>query len=155
MAKEIERKWVVDEFPDVEFEDTETVYMTQWYIDGVRYRKVLFRDYSYQYIRTVKTGFGLSRDEDEFEMEMEEFEDIVHASGSTGLRKIRYKMPWMGYTIEFDEMLDYPNTYYAEIEFPSEKEALDFSGYPEWFGKEVTYDTNHSMYAHFMRLNDE
>ena len=154
MAKEIERKWVVDKFPDVEFEDEKTEYFTQWYIDGVRYRKVLFRDYSYQYIRTVKTGIGLSRDEYESEMEEDEFHEIVYASGSTGLRKIRYKMPWMGYTIEFDEMLDYP-TMYAEIEFPTEKEALDFSDYPEWFGKEVTYDTNHSMYAYFMRLNDE
>lgn len=158
MAREIERKWVVDRpmipWYAIDMFEEELEHQEQWYVNGIRYRHC--EDYygSHWYIKTIKTGFGLDREEIETYMEHDEFWEIINNQNSKPVRKTRYKIPCEDVTIEVDLMGDFPCVY-AEIEFGSVEEALAFDKIPYWFKEEVTNDTNHSMYAYFMRYNDE
>ncbi|QQG33811.1 CYTH-like phosphatase domain protein [Aeromonas phage ZPAH1] len=156
MAREIERKWVVDR-PFIpwkmidEFEE-DLEYQKQWYIDGVRYRHVeTFHGWN-SYIKTIKTGTGLDREEIEDEIDGDVFWGIINSKNSKPVRKTRYKIPYGDVTIELDLMEDFPFVY-AEIEFQTVEQALAFDNVPYWFKEEVTNDQSHSMYNYFIRTN--
>lgn len=156
MAREIERKWVVNipfiPWYSVDQYEEDLEHQEQWYVDGARYRHVETFDGGHWYIKTVKTGFGLDREEIETDMEDDDFWSIVGGKDFDPVRKTRYKIPHGDVTIELDLMEDFPCVY-AEIEFGSVEEALAFDSVPYWFGEEVTGDTSHSMYSYFEKVN--
>lgn len=156
MAKEIERKWIVNipmiPWKLVDHYEEDLEHQEQWYVDGVRYRHVEdFYGYNW-YIKTVKSGEGLEREEIETDMEDNEFWAVVGGVTFNPVRKTRYKIPYGDITIELDLMCDFPCVY-AEIEFDTVEDALAFNDIPYWFKEEVTNDSHHSMYSYFKKLN--
>ena len=101
-----------------------------------------------RYILTYKGAGFLVREEHEFPLTEEAYRHLLEKADGNRIAKARYEIPCGAYTIELD-VFDAPFAplVLAEVEFPSEEEALAFQ-LPEWFGEEVTYDpayTNAAM----------
>jgi CYTH domain-containing protein len=137
---EIERKFLVDEVPDLG--EHESVPIEQGYlalaIDGGA--EVRLRRRSDEHILTIKGGTGEIRTEEEFEIDRDRFESLWPLTNGRRVTKTRHLIPHGELTIELDVFggeLD--GLAIAEVEFPSEQEAARFEP-PAWFGREVTAD---------------
>lgn len=99
-----------------------------------------------QPILTVK-GKGLEiREEFEMPIEQEDYDKLLNKLEYPLIKKVRYYIPYNGYTIELDvfhEHLD--GLILAEVEFKSVEEQQSFKP-PTWFGnnvsKEAKYQNN-------------
>lgn len=145
---EIERKWLVDrsKIPyDLE-KEADKFEITQTYLNyspEIRVRNVSNK----QYIMAIKTGLteekGLTRDERQYKLTKEEYEQLLTKQEGNTIYKTRYQLKVDDYTYSFDyfhEQLD--GLTYMEIEFLTEEEANDFQA-PDWLGKDVTNDKNY------------
>lgn len=103
------------------------------------------RDKRHTYWKTIKTGKGMSRLEDENEITREYFEHMW-GSVACSLAKSRYFIPWEDIEVELnifhDELAGYVQ---IEVEFDSLESAIAFTP-PLWFGTEVTDDNRHGNY---------
>ena len=93
------------------------------------------------YWLTYKSRGLLSREEYNLPLTEESYRHLLAKADGRILTKRRYKIPLepTSLTIELDEFSGfYEGLFLAEVEFPSEEEALAFQP-PEWFGREVTY----------------
>lgn len=151
--KEIERKWIVDKnnIPDILI-PLEYNNIVQFYTEnGVRYRLCEDVSLNIKYYKTEKFGEGLVRTEIESEISSVEYNEMVRKlSPFTPITKIRYKIKFGKDVIELDEFDT--GECYAEIEFNTEQEALEFTDPPAWFGKEVTEDKTHSNFSIYTRM---
>ena len=96
------------------------------------------------YYLTYKGAGFLSREEHNLMLDKDSFYHLLPKCDGTIIRKTRYLIPYLTYTIEFDQFHDtYDGLYLAEVEFNSEEEANNFIP-PSWFGAEVTYDSTYS-----------
>ena len=134
--KEIERKFLVEEMPDLwqlpTAIDIEQFYLT--YSPEIRIRKQSNQEYA---TFTVKSEGDMVRKEDETTINLIAFENLKKiAKGS--IEKTRYYINEGRYTFEIDEYKDL-DLMTVEVEFNSIEEAKEFNP-PEWFGKEVTED---------------
>jgi uridine kinase len=144
LPKEIERKFLVqknklpknlDEFPHDK--------IVQFYAEISKEREVRFREKGEKYFKTTKTGEGKIRTEEEVESNREEFAENYANRVGNAIEKIRYKIPYEDSTIELDIYEgDLENFISAEMEFDSEGSSDNFIT-PEWFGTEVTEDSNY------------
>lgn len=139
---EIERKWLVEDPPDLK--GRKGVIIIQGYIAvSVEGAEVRLRRKGERYFETVKTGTGLQRGEIEIELSRKQFNSLWPATRDRRLEKTRYTIIWHRKTIELDVYKKrLAPLKVAEVEFKSRKEAADFSP-PPWFGKEVTDDSAH------------
>ncbi|AAX63588.1 hypothetical protein PHG31p99 [Aeromonas phage 31] len=154
MALEIERKWVVPVFPFKKNVTYRKQDIAQFYHKGARYRSVKEAGCEEIFIKTVKTGAGLIREEIETFISRDEAWEIHRMAGYPEcIVKQRWFIP-TGYSHHIIE-LDILKTgeIYAEIEFKSEYDALNFTAIPTWFGPEVTEDIFHTNYEIYKRLN--
>lgn len=151
--KEIERKWLIDKksIPDILIPYSYKN-IVQFYTEtGVRYRLTEDVDLNIKYYKTEKFGEGLVRVENECEITAEEYDLAMEAQGEhIPITKIRYSIKHYNHVIELDEFDT--GECYAEIEFCSEQEALNFNTLPEWFGVEVTNDKHHSNFNIYARM---
>ena len=134
---EIERKYLLDQKPDLA--GLKHVVMQQHYlsVDPVlRIRKA-----GEKHIFTYKSGMGMVRQEEEFEISAEDFEKLVQKRIGNGVYKVRYYLPLdEAHTAEIDiyeQQME--GLMVVEVEFENEAEAERFQK-PEWFGREVTDD---------------
>ena len=99
------------------------------------------------YILTYKGAGFLKREEHEFPLTKESYEHLLEKADGNRIMKDRYLIPCAPYTIELD-VFDPPFAplVLAEVEFSSEEEAKTFVP-PDWFGKEVTYDSAYTNAA--------
>jgi CYTH domain-containing protein len=89
---------------------------------------------------TAKRGSGISRDEAEVEVDRDSFERLWPLTEGRRLHKRRHVIPHGDQTIELDVYEgELEGLRVAEIEFPSEDEAIRFQP-PAWLGDEVTGD---------------
>lgn len=144
---EIERKWIVEKLPDnLNSYPSSLVY--QGYISKDPVIRIRKRDNDF-YL-TVKGKGHLCREEFELCIEEKSFEELLNKCEGIVLKKNRYVIPidlsgnilkpgMNGkYSIELDVFQDdYEGLVYAEIEFDTEDEAIQFIP-PEWFGEDVT-----------------
>lgn len=135
---EIERKFLVKELPDLT--GTVMIRMEQRYlsVDPVlRIRKA-----DDKHIFTYKSGMGMIRQEEEFEISAEDYAKLCEKTIGHPVAKTRYVMELPdGHHAEIDVYhgrLD--GLLVVETEFGSEEEANAFEP-PVWFGTEVTDDT--------------
>lgn len=141
--KEIERKFILKEFPESLARDA--VEVRQGYItqpgDSVEVR---LRQKGAKFLITCKTGSGMTREERESEIAPDIFENIWPMSDGRRIQKTRYKVSLPGdLTAEVDLFEeDLLGLRLCEVEFPNEAVALAFIP-PEWFGKEVTDDPSY------------
>ena len=134
---EIERKFLADP-SGLTLSDYPSTEMKQGYLftDPV----LRIRKENDSYVLTVKSGGLLKREEYELSLTPEQFERMSGSVQGCFIEKTRYLIPCEPYTIELDLFhgaLD--GLIYAEVEFPSEEEAVSFQP-PVWFLREVTED---------------
>jgi adenylate cyclase len=138
---EIERKFLVPELPRG-LERSPATRIEQGYIaiasDGTEVR-VRRRDG--RCVLTVKGGSGLSRTEEEIEIDAERFARLWPLTEGRRLEKTRHLIPaGADLNIELDVYSGaLTGLLVAEVEFGSE-EAADTFEPPAWFGTEVTDD---------------
>jgi radical SAM enzyme (TIGR01210 family) len=161
--QEIERKYIIDDFPEEILRGKSPTNIIQGYIaisenEEVRVRrkfnpgKALNNDkdkgkLNPEYILTRKSKGDLSREETEENILPDFFEEFILASSGRIIEKDRYKIPVgpkeRGWEIELDIFKrSLTGLVSAEVEFPSEDEEEKFrNNYkPEWFGTDVTFD---------------
>jgi CYTH domain-containing protein len=103
-----------------------------------------------------KIAIGISVAVDAYSMfsaYQEHNEMVEKLSPFIPITKIRYKIKFGKDVIELDEFDT--GECYAEIEFNSEQEALEFTDPPAWFGKEVTGDNTHSNFSIYTKMQQK
>lgn len=133
---EIERKFLINELPDLE--QFAKKHITQGYLCTNPVVRV--REDGDKYYLTYKGKGLLEREEANLPLTKEAFDHLIVKSDGKIIKKTRYLIPYDSYTIELDIFEgDHAPLIMAEVEFPSREEADAFTA-PHWFGKEVTYD---------------
>ncbi len=134
---EIERKFLISKLPegidDYPFHIIEQAYLTTDPVIRVRKEDSTF-------YMTYKGSGMLSREEYNLPLNEEAYSVLRSKSEGNIISKKRVLIPYGKYTIELD-IFDPPFSplILAEVEFPSEEEAVSFTG-PDWFREDVTYD---------------
>ncbi len=140
MTKEIERKFLVKTLPE-NLDHYPAIEIIQGYLaiteDGTEVR---LRKKGERYFQTVKSGFGLQRNEVEIEILKEQFEKLWFMTEGRRIEKVRYEIDHSGSKIELDIYCGIlKGLIVAEVEFTSFELAKSFIP-PNWFGREVTED---------------
>ncbi|MDY3249619.1 MAG: CYTH domain-containing protein [Candidatus Choladocola sp.] len=133
---EIERKFLVRNVPELElyrFHLIEQAYLCTSPVVRVRRQDE-------EYILTYKGAGMMAREEYNLPLTRESYEHLIGKADGNIITKKRYLIP-------LDENLKaeldifegkFSGLIIAEVEFPDEESAHDFSA-PDWFGEEVTY----------------
>lgn len=149
MPKEIERKFLVARWPDVEPNDEQQIRQIYTSISPEdakeeRVRRTTLADGSQTYERTVKQGRGMERDEQSVPISAEDF---AAASGQGVGRPVEKSSFIFVQDNRNFELRQYDGWLagleVVEVEFPSQDEATAFVP-PDWFGREVTGDRRFS-----------
>ena len=164
MALEIERKFLLPEYPEQLINDGEIKIMTsqnidQTYlaIDGgqeLRVRKITDLDSGeVTYTHTFKNGKGISREEIEYFISEGLYNQMIEAVNAVPLIKKRLTGIWNGTTIEID-VYNQLELSVLEVEFDSLEEAESFNA-PEWFGEDVSTERKYSNKTVWKELQDK
>lgn len=144
---EIERKWLVDGYPDLPVEEEETQWQGYLSLEpAVRIRKIV-RGNVTEFWLTVKGKGTLQRVEVEVPLGEDEYEALrglaVTPVASKRMRKYRLST---GELVECSLVDEGEETafYYAEVEFGTVEAAQEFTP-PEFLGQEVTYEPGYTM----------
>lgn len=137
---EIERKFLIPQLPK-NLSDYPSRHLEQAYLctnPVVRVRKD-----DDNYILTYKSKGFLAREESNLPLTKESYEHLKQKADDNIISKQRYVIPYKTYTIELDVFCKpFAPLILAEVEFPTEEEALAFLP-PDWFGEEVTYSSEY------------
>lgn len=137
---EIERKWVLDAPPDG-LAEHESQRFEQGYlvIDPAGAEVRIRRKDGTTTVMTVKTGMGLVRGEQEWEID--NFDALWPLTEGRRVIKTRYFVPLEGDLMAEVDIYDgeLAGLVTAEVEFPTEAAALAFQA-PPWLGRDVTDD---------------
>ncbi|QAY65067.1 CYTH domain-containing protein [Paenibacillus protaetiae] len=147
---EIERKYLLGRYPEAELAsgglrlvERKHIYQTYLAFSGdqeIRIRKLVVEageaQGTEQYTHTFKRGTGLSREEIEYPISRQVYEQLLGLGELVPLQKTRTTVEDRNGRL-FD-MDDYAGLQLltVEAEFASEQEALSFQP-PEWFGREL------------------
>lgn len=136
---EIERKFLVKQIP-LNLEHYPSEHIEQGYLNTTPVLRI--RRKNDDYIFTYKSTGLMSREELEVPLTKEAYEHLVPKCDGNLISKTRYCIPEEhGYTIELDVFHGcLEGLLLAEVEFPSEEEALSFSA-PDWFACDVTQES--------------
>ncbi len=97
-----------------------------------------------EYIFCYKGRGRLPREEYNLPLTKEAYETLVRKTEGRVIRKRRYAIPYGSYTVELDIFQgELEGLCYAEVEFPSEEEALSFQPL-DWFSEELTGEKGYS-----------
>lgn len=148
---EIERKFLLKSFPEG-FKLIETSVVRQAFLSVDPYVRIREKNGS-SYKITVKGEGGLSREEVELDIDAEIYERLKVLCKGEEIEKI-----YRAYRLDdghiFECSLVDGDFYYGEVEFESEKEALDFVP-PFEFIRETTYEKGFSMDEYWKRTRIE
>jgi len=141
VGKEIERKFLVRQLPDLTGADS--VVMVQGYLRADAHGSVRVRISSAGAYLTIKgPGRNLSRLEFEYPVPAEDAREMLDALSVTAtVEKVRYRIDHQGYVWELDVFSgSNEGLVLAEVELedPSEHPPL-----PEWVGREVSDDARY------------
>lgn len=137
---EIERKYLVKQVPEnlasYPFHEIEQGYLCTEPV-------VRIRRQDEEYYLTYKSKGLMIREEYNLPLTKDAYFHLREKIDGRLISKRRYLIPLDPYTIELDVFRSpKDDLILAEVEFPSEEEALSFTP-PEWFGEDVT---NSSLY---------
>jgi adenylate cyclase len=152
VSTEIERKFVLDEPPDLgraPLDGARRLAIEQTYLLGdrgtERVRLVREEGGPERYVHTAKRRISaLTREEDEREVDQEEYLRLLDRRdpGRGTIRKIRYVFPYAGHVFELDVFEQPPGLVLLEVELPSEDAPVDL---PPFEGlREVSADARYS-----------
>lgn len=132
----MERKFIVESPPDLAGVESEPI--EQGYLAVGSDGEVRLRRKGDDHLLTVKRGAGLSRAEEEIELDRAQFEALWPLTEGRRLRKRRHVIPHGDLRIELDVYEDeLEGLRVAEVEFPDERAAGAFEP-PPWLGADVT-----------------
>lgn len=136
MGKEIERKFLV---VDEQWRVADGTKYRQGYLSTDKERTVRVRIAGNKAMLTIKgITQGASRAEYEYEIPVEDAEELLDLCQRPIIEKWRHEIEHAGMTWEVDEFFgDNQGLVLAEVELDSPDEAFDL---PPWVGKEVTDD---------------
>lgn len=153
MAMEIERKFLLPEFPEERIKNDELAIRSEQRIEQtylaidehqeLRVRRITdaaTRQVSYTH--TFKLGNGLVREEVEYTISEGIYEQLVQAFKFIPLTKDRLTAEWNGITVEIDRY-DQIQLTVLEVEFASAEEANAFVA-PAWFGQDISSQKQYS-----------
>jgi len=134
---EIERKFLITKIP-ADITQYPHHNIMQWYYFNEGEKLVRLRKKGNQYYQTIKSSYGLTREEDEESLTQSVFEEDRNNVEDRYLEKTRYEIPYEWKTIELD-IYNWKLEWLvvAEIEFTSEQEANGFK-MPDRFDRELT-----------------
>ena len=143
---EIERKYLLRGLPPA-VEGAEQIEIRQGYLPGTRLverLREIRKNGTASWVRTVKSGTGLTRTELEEETTRELFERVWPLTSGRRIVKRRYRVPAGSLVWEIDQFLD-RDLVLAEVELPSADLAVEP---PEWLRpwvlREVTAEPEYS-----------
>lgn len=153
MGMEIERKFLLPEYPERLIEEGQLTVLTRQSIDQtylaiedgqeLRVRKITDLDSGeITYTHTFKDGKGISRQEIEYFISEGIYNQMIEAVKAVPLVKTRITGVWNGTTVEID-LYTQLQLSVLEVEFDSLEEAESFNA-PEWFGQDVSVDKQYS-----------
>jgi len=137
---EIERKFTVnkDMMPELDNYNYHKIEQAYLNTDPV----VRIRKQDDEYILTYKGGGHMVREEYNLLLNKKSYKHLLKKADGNVITKKRYLIPFDPYTIELDVFEGaFNGLIMAEIEFPTEEEAVNATG-PEWFLKDVTFTKN-------------
>lgn len=138
MKKELERKFIVNQWPEGLTFDKQLP-IRQAYIAVDDHHEVRIREAGHVYMLTVKSLEMLERDEVDITIERTRFEQLWHMAGERTLRKFRHVARLENHIIELDVFYgQHEGLMIAEVEFPDQEVATAFQPY-SWMGEEVTF----------------
>jgi CYTH domain-containing protein len=147
--KEIERKWLIDKdkIPyNLKGNNVDVFDIQQTYICFDPEMRVRNYNNGQAYEMTVKlnmTRDGLVRDETNYEITKEQYDNLVKKKEGNTIHKTRYQFYEDGEVIAIDIFHDdLDGLAYMEIEFASIEESNAY-GNPDWVIKDVTADINY------------
>ena len=148
---EIERKWLLKEFPHVPYNGQYIVH--QSYVVAtkdaelrIRSCATMFGKFKSPYKLTYKNDGDLSRIENEIEINLDQYIKLKNCIPQEyeAIKKVFQTYEWGDRTVEVS-FVD-GKWYYAEVEFDSEEEALAYEfPWPDLIIKEVTYNKEYKM----------
>ena len=143
---EIERKYLIDQIP-FDLSEYPSRKIEQGYLCTEPVVRIRRQDE--EYYLTYKSKGLMIREEYNLPLTEDAYFHLREKIDGRLISKRRYLIPLDPYTIELD-VFHSPkdNLILAEVEFPSEEDALTFTP-PDWFGEDVT---NSSLY-HNSRLS--
>jgi CYTH domain-containing protein len=141
---EIERKWIVKaDTSVVDISNAEIIEIEQTYISFSPEIRVRRLNKGQKYTMTIKnnlTNDGLQRDEYEFEISENQYNQIITKKEGQTIYKTRYEFVCNGYLSSLDIFHgELDGLAYFEVEFLDEKEAQNYKT-PYWVIQEVTDD---------------
>ena len=109
--------------------------------DGITLRARVVGDQGYLTIKGP--SFGNSRSEYEYEIPLEDAQEMLNTLCSSPLiEKVRYKVYYRNFVWEVDEFAGYnQGLIVAEVELNDENQTFEL---PEWIGEEVSQDKRYS-----------
>ena len=140
--KEIERKFLVDKKKWTAIAKPEPILIIQGYISKTESNVVRIRTKDQKAYLTIKSAtVGISRNEYEYEVPINEAQEMIQQFCPKYIQKNRYEIPFSKHLWEVDEFI-LPNKglLLAEIELKSEHEQFSL---PDWLGKEVSHDPSY------------
>ncbi|ASA25911.1 CYTH domain-containing protein [Paenibacillus donghaensis] len=153
MAMEIERKFLLPEYPQQLINEgalriitRHSIDQTYLAIDGgqeLRVRKITDLDTGeITFTHTFKDGKGISREEIEYGISAGLYNQMIEAVKAIPLVKERITGEWNGVTVEID-LYTQLELSVLEVEFESLEAAVSFVA-PEWFGEDVSTERQYS-----------
>ncbi len=136
MGKEIERKFMVKEGA---WRNAKGTRCRQGYLNSAKERNVRVRTMEDKAYLTIKgIAIGASRMEFEYEIPLQDADELLEICEKPLIEKTRYKVQEGGFVWEVDEFFrENQGLIVAEVELESEDQELPK---PEWVGEEVTGD---------------
>jgi CYTH domain-containing protein len=160
MGTEIERKFLLTssasevlEAEGVAFRSREYIYQTYLaFTDDqeVRIRKKIDHLGRTSYMHTFKSGQGIAREEVEYAISGEVYEQLLQRTGLVPLEKVRTTVESGGRSYEIDEYKQV-DLAVVEAEFASMDEASAFAA-PPWFGRELGAEEEYRNKTLWMKL---
>ncbi len=145
MAKEIERKFLVrgDHWRD---SVSERLILRQGYIASMADRSVRIRlTDDTKATLTIKIGKAMTRDEFEYEIPVDDAEELLETAIGLVIEKPRHKVQFKGFTWEVDVFRGaHRGLVIAEVEMDDESDNPEL---PDWIGREVTGEYRYSNQA--------
>jgi CYTH domain-containing protein len=136
MGKEIERKFMVNEGP---WRNVKGTMYRQGYLNSAKERNVRVRTMEDKACLTIKgIAIGASRMEFEYEIPLQDANELLEICEKPLIEKTRYKVQEGGFVWEVDEFfMENQGLIIAEVELESEDQEFPK---PDWVGEEVTGD---------------
>ena len=143
MAEEIERKFLVNNFPVDLVQHSESQRVNQGYLFHEKHAELRVRQKGNRFFLTKKSGSGLVRDEEELEISEEVFNLLWPFTHGKRINKVRYSIDIEGKTVEIDDFSgDLEPLTILEVEFNSEQLAHAYTP-PKFVEREITEDSRY------------